>query len=253
MKFKLHSNPILKDLANMAVLALKFYIPSQSRTNPVSQTRAAKALQDDVRELLVLLPPFPSQMRSESDIRFTARRCIAREERGLSIRHSTKQNELFLTQFGTELVLSHIVVFSKMSRRIWDAKKRHLPIGLSIAITQIVRAPSLLLACLAGSSSSPPPILPFRLLPQISNEVRKFLPPYFSHLEIWGPGVRVSMALGLFPSFSLLFPSFSLLFPFGLFLTWTLRCSSHNELKGKKKVDFILFFSEFFYIWNLWI
>jgi hypothetical protein len=68
MKFKLHSNPILKDLANMAVLALKFYIPSQSRTPPVSQTRAAKALQDDVRELLVLLPPFPSQMRSESDI-----------------------------------------------------------------------------------------------------------------------------------------------------------------------------------------
>jgi hypothetical protein len=68
MKFKLHSNPILKDLANMGVLALKFYIPTQSRTPPVSQTRAAKELQDDVRELLVPLPPFPSQTRSESMI-----------------------------------------------------------------------------------------------------------------------------------------------------------------------------------------
>lgn len=83
MKFKLHSNPILKDLANMAALALKFYIPSQSRTPPVSQTRAAKALQDDVRELLVLLP-LPSQMRSESEI-FTSgsqREDALRERKG---------------------------------------------------------------------------------------------------------------------------------------------------------------------------
>ncbi len=231
MKFKLHSNPILKDLANMAVLALKFYIPSQSRTPPVSQTRAAKALQDDVRELLVLLPPFPSQMRSESDIRFTARRCIAREERGLSIRHSRKQNELFLTQFGTEQVLSHIVVFSKMSRRTWDAKKRHLPIGFSIAITQIVRAPSLLLACLAGSSSSPLPSSPSACYPRSQMRCANFFPLLLlasGNLRTWNQGFNGTCYLGLFPSFSLLFP-------FGLFLTWALLCSSDNELKKKKK------------------
>jgi hypothetical protein len=178
-------------------------------------------------------------MRSESDIRFTARRCIAREERGLSIRHSRKQNELFLTQFGTELVLSHIVVFSKMSRRIWDAKKRHLPIGLSIAITQIVRAPSLLLACLAGSSSSPPPILPFRLLPQIPNEVRKFLPPStsriwkFEDLEL---GFQWHLLSWLVP-LVLTFVPLRFIFNLG---------SSDNELKKKKRVDFLLFFFFFF-------
>lgn len=119
-------------------------------------------------------------------------------ERGKGTVNTTfqKTKRAFLTQFGTELVLSHIVVFSKMSRRIWDAKKRHLPIGLSIAITQIVRAPSLLLACLAGSSSSPFPSSPSACYPRSQMRCANFFPPpYFSHLEIWGPGIRVSMAL----------------------------------------------------------
>lgn len=85
MKFKLHSNPILKDLANMAVLALKFYIPSKSRTPPRFSNESSKSVARRCYRASCSSSSFSFSDAfgiRDFHIRFTARRCIARERKG---------------------------------------------------------------------------------------------------------------------------------------------------------------------------
>lgn len=211
MKFKLHSNPILKDLANMAVLALKFYIPSQSRTplprflKREQQKRCKTMLESFLFFFLLFLlrcvrnPIFSDQVHSA--------KMHCERGKGLSIRRSRKTKRAFshsiwnrIATFAHRRVQQDVQKDMRCEKETLTHRFEHCDHPDCASAIPLARLPRRVYFL-------SPPILPFRLLPQISNEVRKFLPhPNLllasGNLRTWNQGFNGTCQLGLFPSFS---------------------------------------------------
>lgn len=219
----------------MAVLALKFYIPSQSRTPPVSQTRAAKALRDDAREFLVLLPPFPSQMRQESEI-FTSgsQREDALRERKADCQYDIPENK---TSFSHS-IWNRIGTFAH--RRVQQDVQKDIGCEKGTLTHRFEHcdhpdcASAMPLACMPRRVfflSSPLPSSPSACYPRSQIRCANFFPSTsriwkFEDLELGFQWHLLSWPVPLV----LIFVPLSFIFNLGSALL-----SSENELKQKKK------------------